>query len=120
MTDRRNLGARGEALAARHLSTIGYAVVATGWRCSLGEIDLIARHGAEWVFVEVRTRRNAEPDAALESIGKRKQARMITLAEAYLAANELTDAAWRIDVVAISYASGAPPIVEVIENAVGW
>jgi putative endonuclease len=120
VTDRRTTGARGEALAAQYLTRSGYTIVATGWRCALGEIDLIAQQGTEWVFVEVRARRNADPDAALESIGKRKQARLIALANAWLNEHDLTDTAWRIDVVAITYRVGAAPIVEIIENAIGW
>ncbi len=117
---RRKTGSAGEALAARHLQAAGYTLVELGWRCVLGEIDLIMQHGAEWVFVEVRTRYDAEPDAPLKSITRRKQARMIRLADVYLAQHDLNDVPYRIDVVAVSLMPDAAPHLEVIENAIGW
>lgn len=123
-TTRQVTGRAGEALAVRHLQQAGYAIVATGWRCAIGEIDIVAQQTpngiTEWVFVEVRTRYDADLDAALESIGKRKQAKLIALAHAYLAEAQITDAAYRIDVVAVCFMPNAPPHLEIIENAIGW
>ncbi len=121
MTDgRHSTGAAGEALAVRRLEAAGYHILTTQWRCSFGEIDIVARQHDELVFIEVRTRHNAELGAALESIGARKQNKLIRLAQAYLMRNHLEDAAWRIDVVAVIFQTGAPAQVEIIENAVGW
>jgi len=124
LTARQATGRAGEALAVRHLQGAGYTIVTTGWRCALGEIDIVAQQTVngvtEWVFVEVRTRYNADLDAALESIGKRKQAKLIALANAYLAAAQLAEVPYRIDVVAVCFMPDAPPQVEIIENAIGW
>jgi len=119
--DRRTTGLAGEALAVRHLRAAGYEIIERGWRYgALGEIDIVARHRQDWVFVEVRARRFAEPGAALESIGRRKQAQVIRLAQAYLNSHHLIDVPWRIDAVAIAFSRTAPPQVEIIENAIGW
>jgi putative endonuclease len=118
--DRRTIGSAGEALALKHLRTAGYDILTTGWRSFVGEIDIVARHNGELVFVEVRARYDAERGAALESIGKRKQNQMVRTARAYLADHHLEDAAWRIDVVAITFERGKPAHVEIVENAVGW
>ena len=103
MNDRRNTGSAGEALAVRDLRARGYTIVATGWRCGLGEIDIVARENADWVFVEVRSRYDAEPGAAFESVGKRKRAKLIRLAQAYLNDHHLDNVAWRIDVVGVTF-----------------
>lgn len=98
---RRSLGAFGENAAAAHLSREGYGIVARGWRCAAGELDIVATQGEQLVFVEVRTRRgtHAYPE---ESITHTKQTRLIALAYAYLAAHDLpADALWRIDIIAV-------------------
>ena len=49
-TRRHVLGIYGERLAADYLISIGYEVIERNWRCSFGEIDLIARDKDRWVF----------------------------------------------------------------------
>lgn len=116
---RTKLGDFGEQAAVAHLTRRGMVVVAQKWRCASGEIDLIMRDGATLVFVEVRTRRSA-PGAAAESVGRRKQERLIALAYAYLDAHETpADTTWRIDVVAIDVnRSGAIARLTHISDAV--
>jgi putative endonuclease len=97
---RRGLGALGEELAARRLSAAGYEIVTRNWRCQAGELDLVARQGECLVLVEVRTRRGKALGPPEESITAAKQARLITLAEAYVQAAEWPGD-WRIDVVAV-------------------
>ncbi|NJM05252.1 YraN family protein [Candidatus Gracilibacteria bacterium] len=101
---RRATGRFGESAAAAALLRSGYTLVAQGWRCSLGEIDLIAMHGDQVVFVEVRTRRG---DGAAESVDSRKRRKLTALAQHYLAARQLPDdTAWRIDVIAVTLDRG--------------
>jgi putative endonuclease len=104
MTGRRTrLGDWGETMAARFLARRGYEVLARKWRCTAGEIDIVARHDGDLVFVEVRTRRGRDPGMAAESITNAKRARLMALADAFLAAHDLpSNTPWRIDVVAIS------------------
>ena len=114
-----NLGKRGEELAVDKLATLGYTLVARNYRCAYGEIDLIARHGATLVFVEVRTRRGQQFGSPEESITARKQAHLIHAAQNYLQENAMSDENWRIDVVAIEIdKSGKLLRVDVLENAV--
>ncbi|MBP8252509.1 MAG: YraN family protein, partial [Herpetosiphon sp.] len=47
---RKKLGAWGENLAAHQLESQGYTILARGWRCRAGEIDLIAQHDDMLVF----------------------------------------------------------------------
>jgi len=115
---RRQAGKRGEAIADAALRRAGYTILDKNWRCAAGELDVVARHRDDIVFVEVRARRDGT-DAALESIAGRKQAKLAELAQAYLSAHGLDGAPFRIDVAAVDLAAN-PPSVEIIEDAVGW
>jgi putative endonuclease len=53
---KRAFGLRGETLAAAHLKAQGYSIITTNWRCSAGELDIVAQDGDTLVFVEVRSR----------------------------------------------------------------
>ncbi len=114
------IGRQGEAAAAQYLAQRGCTLLTTNWRCAGGEIDIIAERGGLLMFVEVRTRRAASVDVALESITPRKRQRMLTAAYAYLAQQGLEDADWRIDVIVIAIRRGSPPIVQHLENGLDW
>jgi putative endonuclease len=118
-TQQKSLGEHGEALAAEFLAQRGYRIIARNWRCTGGELDIVAHDGKEWVFVEVRTRRAANIDTAIESVTPRKQARLVLAAQAYLDAQYLGDVPSRIDLVVIALTSQGRQI-EVITDAVGW
>jgi putative endonuclease len=89
MTAKDDLGRRGELLAAAHLRGQGMTVLDTNWRCSQGEIDLVARDAGCLVFVEVKTRSGTGYGHPLEAITET-----------------------RIDAVAVIAARGAAPVVE--------
>lgn len=69
---RRGRGA--ESRAALLLRAKGYRIVARGFRCPAGEIDIIARRGAVLVAVEVKAR--AALAAAAEAIDRRQRHRI--------------------------------------------
>lgn len=122
MTDnRKRLGAWGESVAALQLEADGYRIVARNWRCSQGEVDLIAQAGEELVFVEVKTRRGRGMGSPEEGLTPAKQKKLLKLAQLYVAEHDL-DVDWRIDLVAVELdKSGKLLRVEHIPNAVlGW
>jgi putative endonuclease len=120
---RQSLGQRGENFVAYCLLRDGHTILTRNWRHSqFGEIDIVARCGHEIVFVEVRTRSGPAQTAvteALASVDARKQAKLVRLAQAFLAAHDLHDAMWRIDVAAVGYQDGAFSM-EIIRDAVEW
>jgi len=117
--DRRALGKRGEGLAARRLAAEGYRILARNYRCAMGEVDLVAADGDCLVFVEVRTRRDDSWGTPEESITAAKQARLVAIAEHYLAEHVLEGSDWRIDVVAVEMsAAGLVRRLEIIKDAV--
>lgn len=116
---RQRLGDFGESAAAAYLTRLGYTILAHQWRCSSGEVDLIARLDEQLVFVEVRTRRGTVYGSPEESITSVKQQRMIAVACTYLQAHGLEDAAWRLDLVAVEIdTNGRVRRLEHIPNAV--
>ncbi len=120
MTDpRRALGKLGETLAARELERRGYRIVERNWRCSIGEIDIVAEKDGQLVIVEVRTRRGDERGTPQESITPAKQVKLIELAQTYLQEHDLDNRDWRIDVVAVELSPRGQLLrIDVIENAI--
>lgn len=116
--DRRGFGRHGEELAAQYLSGKGYEIVARNWRCEAGELDLVASDADCLAFVEVRARRGQGMGSPEESITQAKQARLASLADAYVQTHDWSGD-YRIDVIAIEYdRRGRLLRVDHYENAV--
>ena len=94
------LGAWGEALAAEYLRKKHYKVLASGYRCRFGEIDLIAADRTYLVFVEVKLRKSDDFAAAREFVDGRKQQRLRATASMYLSRNP-TRLLSRFDIIEI-------------------
>ena len=99
-------GAWGEALAAEYLRKKHYKLVAAGYQCRFGEIDLIVKDRKNLVFVEVKLRKNADFAAARDYVDRRKQDRIRVTASMYLSQNP-TKLQPRFDVVEIYAPDGA-------------
>ena len=99
-------GAWGEALAAEYLRKKHYKLVAVGYQCRFGEIDLIVRDRKYLIFVEVKLRKSGDFAAAREYVDRRKQDRLRVTASMYLSANP-TRLQPRFDVVEIYAPEGA-------------
>ena len=93
-------GAWGEALAAEYLRKKKYILVAAGYQSRFGEIDLIVKNKRFLVFVEVKTRKNAEFAQAREFVDRRKRDKLRVTASIYLSQNP-TDLQPRFDVIEI-------------------
>ena len=96
----RLLGRWGEALAAEYLRKHRCTVLASGWHCRFGEIDLIAKEGNFLCFVEVKLRKNEKFGRAGEFVDRRKQEKLRITAELYLSQYP-TELQPRFDVVEI-------------------
>ncbi len=86
---RQRTGRSGEDLVASGLERAGWLIVERNARTSevRGEIDLIALDGETLVFVEVKSRRAstaAGPETPAMAVGRRKQAKLRSLAAAWL------------------------------------
>ena len=117
--DSRLRGRWGEALAAEFLRQKGYRIIAAGWRCRFGELDLVAEQGGFLCFVEVKLRGNERFGAGAEQVDRRKQQRLRTTAELYLQQHPSLIQP-RFDVVEILAPQGMAtkrPRIRQIENA---
>ena len=70
-------GRRWEAAAGEYLQRQGLAILARGYRCRLGELDLVCRDAGTLVIVEVRARAAGSAASAVESISAHKRARIV-------------------------------------------
>lgn len=95
------LGRRAERVAAWRLFWRGYRILARNWRCSLGEIDLIALHRGHLVVVEVKARVSEDRLPPEAQVGRDKQWRLCRLLDAYRRRNDLWHLPCRFDVVAV-------------------
>jgi putative endonuclease len=111
MPIRDDLGRRGEEEAARYLKGIGYRIVGRG------DIDIVALDGRTVVFVEVRSRSDTSHGHPAETVGFRKQRRLVDLANAYIRRHRLEDCSVRIDVVTVTFSAAGTPVVEHFQNA---
>ncbi len=109
------LGREGEDRAAKFLKKQGYKILERNYSTPQGEIDLIALHRGEVVFVEVKTRTNESYGAPELAVNPRKQQRMIKAALGYIKYKKLHQVPCRFDVVAISAATEKE--IDLIENA---
>lgn len=102
MTKKRlQVGQAGETAARRYLEKLGYGIIESNYRCSLGEIDLIARDKQTVVLAEVRTRTSSAFGSPEESITAEKARRLRRLALYYLQATRQGETPSRIDLLAV-------------------
>ena len=113
------LGAWGEALAADYLQKMKYKLIASGYRCRFGEIDLIVSNKKYLVFVEVKLRKSSQFASAMEYVDYHKQNRIRATAELYLSQNP-TALQPRFDVIEIYAPQGLEttnPTIHHLEEA---
>lgn len=97
----KSLGDEFEDRAALWLQDRGLRIVAKNYRTRTGEIDLVALHGDQLVFVEVRVRRNPRFCSAAASVDRPKQVRILRAAQRFLQQHSaLRELPCRFDVVA--------------------
>lgn len=117
--DRRLLGRWGETQVADWLRARDWRVVAAGWRCRFGEIDLIAVDDKYIVFTEVKLRKNATFAPARAFVDRGKQERVRTAAQLYLQEHP-TELQPRFDVAEVYAPEGTAtrkPEINYIEDA---
>jgi len=105
-------GQAAEGSVARIYERGGRPIVARRWRGMGGEIDLVARDGAEVIFIEVKC--SSTHARAAERLGPRQMARIYAAAGEFLAGEplgQLTPA--RFDVALVD----GQGRVEILENA---
>jgi putative endonuclease len=100
---RAEIGALGEQLAVDHLESLGLRVLIRNWRCRYGELDVIVADDATRtvVFVEVKARTSDQFGGVAEAVTPDKVRRLRRLAGLWLAEQDGSWSALRIDVIGV-------------------
>jgi len=118
--DRGRLGLRGEQQAATFLKGRGHTVLASRFRSTAGELDLVTRSGEHLYFVEVKTRRIEGKEApfggAMEAVDHRKQRRITRCASLFIDRHRLWDLTPHFAVIGIE-TSGSGTEVRFLPDA---
>lgn len=113
----RDLGIRGEQLAARYLEETGWTVLHRNYRMGRKELDLVVRRGEIVAFVEVKTRAGAAYGHPLEAITWKKRREIQQVAAAWVDRFGQESDVYRFDAVAVEVDGQAPARIEHVEDA---
>jgi putative endonuclease len=103
-------GKYGERVAAAFVRRHGYRVLCRNFLTSMGEIDLVCRHGEVLAFVEVRTRAGDLYGQPSETIDERKEEALRATAARYLRMLEDDKVFHRFDAVEVILRAGEVPV----------
>ena len=124
----KDVGNRGEDIAAAYLEAIGYRILHRNYRFGRLELDLVCYEppGAglnvvpgqgEIVFAEVKTRSGLGFGRPEEAISETKRRRIAQAAQAWLREQSMEQASCRFDVIAVVLQKDADPIVTHFKQA---
>lgn len=111
------VGTVGERIAERYLRSLGYSIIGRNVKLPIGELDLVAKDGHEFVFVEVKTMSGTGFGYPEQHVDRRKQRKLRQLAELTMRAYG-QDQLYRIDVIAVTIGSTNEPLIHHIKHAV--
>lgn len=112
-----SLGERGEMIGWGYLVRNGFKILEKNYRCTLGEIDVIAEKGKRLFFIEIKTRAQSKFGLPQEAVHESKQHRIIRVAEWYLKEKQKGEPHSAFCVLAITMKNPAEPEIVLIENA---
>lgn len=111
----RALGEHGEKFAARYLESLGFEILERNWRCSHGELDIVAYDPADraLVFVEVKTRTGRDFGTPLEAITYAKARKLYRLAMMWQKERQRRARVVRVDGVGVLFCEGGPEVTHI-------
>jgi putative endonuclease len=115
----KELGRRGEDIACIYLAENGSTVLERNWKCKAGEADIIAKDGADMVFIEVKTRSSLAAGLPEDAVTRSKRARYEGIAMHYLAANRHRSSPVRFDVISVMLMGDSQAFVRHHRDAFG-
>lgn len=101
MANKRQMGTLYEIKAEEYLINKGYRILERNFSNRSGEIDIIAKDGEYFCFIEVKYRTTNDYGNPLEAVNYHKQNQIRKVAQYYLMKNKLSE--WtpcRFDVIA--------------------
>ena len=100
--EKKRIGKLGEEFACLVLSNKGFDILERNLRIGRGEIDILAKEGNEYVFIEVKTRKSFSDIPLLDSVSEEQKEKIYDTAELYMDENAPEDE-FRIDLIGITY-----------------
>jgi putative endonuclease len=98
----------------------GLQIIERNWRCSVGEIDIVAAEvgddGVTLVFCEVKCRSGLGFGHPLEAVTFRKRQTLRQLAAIWMRAHQIKASAIRIDAIGVVLAPGQEPSVSHVKS----
>jgi putative endonuclease len=123
---RRELGARGEALASEFLKLQGFRLILSNFTVPVGrngrgvqvtgEIDIVALDEETLCFIEVKTRRSDEFTPITRNVDLRKQRQIIRTAKIYRNTFGVWEMLYRYDVITVLMPKHSAPEIELIKG----
>src|SRR4029453_9768588 len=110
-------GRQSEIDGARYLRSIGFRVIAPGYRTRRGEVALVAGDVSVLVFVEVKALHSSAPPEG--AVGLRKQRRVQRAARSYMNQYRLQETPHRFDILAVTVKPGGEPEFPLLRDAFG-
>jgi len=101
----KQIGSKGEDLAAEFLKDKSYRIIARNYKTPIGELDIIAKDGETLVFVEVKTRKSNSHGYGYEAVDRRKLAKLLRTAQAFLVQHNYTNSSYQFDIISILLSS---------------
>ncbi len=110
--DKKEFGKKGEEKGVEFLKKKGYEIIDRNYLKRTGEIDIIAFDPKykEYVFVEVKTRKNSNFGYPEEFVDDEKMEKITETAENWLTDNNIKNPEWRIDIISIEWGEKEPEI----------
>jgi len=115
--DNRQKGRLGEKKAMTYLINHGYTIVDINYYCRYGEIDIIAKKGGYFVFVEVKARSSSAYGSPAEAVTFMKQKRVIQSVQDYVQRNKIENYPLQLDVIEVYLLENQATKINHIKNA---
>lgn len=115
-TEKKKLGDLGEACAMLYLKQNKYKLLDCNYQCDYGEIDIVAKKGDVYVFVEVKTR-SGDFLLPQDAVDKHKENNIYASAKAFLKQYYLRNVNFRFDIIEVMGTSPKDFKVNHLENA---
>jgi putative endonuclease len=103
----RRIGSFSEDVAVKYLIESEYEILERNYRFSrLGEVDIIAKKGEYYCFVEVKSRRDDAFGTPAEAVTKQKKRKITLIAGHYYTTHKYSKMNIRFDVIEIYFSGG--------------
>lgn len=101
MTYQKDIGKKGELIAASYLEKKGYEIIDMNYTTRYGELDLVALERDCVVFVEVKTRKFNTYGLPEDNVTVQKLSKIEKAALVWLQSHPESPDDWRVDVISI-------------------